>query len=118
MGPHPHLPRQSGSDRGSRSISLRTRSSPCGHHAAAIAGDREGLRKLVVPEPCLKNRPKSIWDRLGFQPFRGMWNDIRRRTSYYLTDWTDAWTSHFPQHLICTSKSVCPLDPKFGKLKF
>src|SRR5271170_2886924 len=89
MGPHPHL-RQSGSDRGS--ISLRRRSSASRHHGVAVAGDREGLRNLVVPESSEQTGPKSIWDRLGVHPFRGMWNDVRRRAPYYLSDWTDAWT--------------------------
>jgi hypothetical protein len=35
---------------------------------------------------------KSLWDRVGVHPFRGMWNDIRRRIPYYPSDWTDAWT--------------------------
>jgi len=93
-----NLRRQSSrSDRGSTSLSLRRRSSASRHHAAAIAGDREGVRNLVTTYPstdddAAADRRKSIWDRLGVHPFRGMWNDIRRRAPFYLSDWTDAWT--------------------------
>src|SRR5271155_1836911 len=73
------------------SISLRRRSSASRHHATPISGDHEGLQSLVVPEDPASRR-KSFWDRLGVHPFRGIWNDIRRRAPYYLSDWTDAWT--------------------------
>jgi HCO3- transporter family len=83
--------RQSNSTSRSEGPSLRRRSSASRHHIAVISGDREGLSALVEPEDTL-DRQKSIWDRLGIHPFRGMWKDIRRRAPYYLSDWTDAWT--------------------------
>jgi hypothetical protein len=57
-----------------------------------IAGDRDGLQGLVASENVSTPTRKSIWDKLGLHPFRGMWKDIHRRIPYYLTDWTDAWT--------------------------
>src|SRR5271169_85322 len=96
MGPPPDVRHIRRSDRGSTSVSLRRRSSTSRHHAVIIAGDREGLRNLVLPQMSTDDeaadRRKSIWDRLGVHPFRGMWNDIHRRAPFYLSDWTDAWT--------------------------
>jgi hypothetical protein len=62
------------------------------HHTAVLAADRDGLQGLVADDAVSAQPRKSLWDRLGVHPFRGMWKDIRRRAPYYLSDWTDAWT--------------------------
>lgn len=88
--PRRHSNSTARSDR--RSGSLRRRSSVSRHHTAVLAGDRDGLQGLVSTESIPTPTRKSLWDRLGVHPFRGMGKDIRRRAPYYLTDWTDAWT--------------------------
>ncbi|ODQ53075.1 hypothetical protein SAICODRAFT_124297 [Saitoella complicata NRRL Y-17804] len=37
---------------------------------------------------------RSIWDRLGIHPLRGIITDTKRRVPYYWSDWTDAWDYH------------------------
>ena len=70
--------------------SVRRASSGSRHCGLASSlRDREGLRNLVTGD--ISTPKRSIWDKLGVHPFRGMRKDIRRRLPYYWSDWKDAW---------------------------
>ncbi|KZF24152.1 hypothetical protein L228DRAFT_90514 [Xylona heveae TC161] len=55
---------------------------------ASATKSRRELTTTTSRTSARSHRKKRWWK---IRLFRGMWNDVRRRIPYFLSDWTDAW---------------------------